>query len=150
MRLRTSIRVLVVDDQRIIRRGIRNLLTGRTGVQVVGEADCGESAVRMSKRLRPGVVLMDLVMPGIGGVETIRRIVRLGLDTRVFVLTSFASDFDVRPALDAGAIGILSKDAEPEVMLRAIKDAWRMHGRRKSEDSQGDKRVQQGVRARPR
>jgi DNA-binding NarL/FixJ family response regulator len=125
----TSIRVLVVDDQRIVRQGIRALLAGRPGLEVIGEADCGETAVRMAERHRPSVVLMDLMMPGIGGVEAIRRIVRRGVDSCVVVLTSFASDLDVRPALDAGAVGVLSKESEPEDLVRAIRRVGRQQCR---------------------
>jgi DNA-binding NarL/FixJ family response regulator len=129
MRSATSIRVLVVDDQRIVRQGLRALLGGKPGLEIVGEADCGETAVRLSERLRPSVVLMDLVMPGIGGVEAIRRIQRRSLDTSVLVLTSFALDLDVGPALDAGAVGVLSKDSEPEHLVRAIRQVCRQPSR---------------------
>jgi DNA-binding NarL/FixJ family response regulator len=127
---RSSIRVLVVDDQRIIRQAIRALLAGTPGLEVIGEADGGEVAVRRVARLRPDVVLMDLLMPGIGGTEAIRRIVQRGLQTRILVLTSFASVEDLGPALAAGASGCLSKEAEPAALVRAIRQLTRRRPRR--------------------
>jgi CheY-like chemotaxis protein len=118
---RSSVRVLVVDDQRIVRRAIRALLAGTPDLEVIGEADGGEAAVRRVARLRPHVVLMDLKMPGIGGTEAIRRIVQRGLQTRILVLTSFASAEDLGPALEAGANGCLSKESEPAALVRAIR-----------------------------
>jgi DNA-binding NarL/FixJ family response regulator len=118
---RSSVRVLVVDDQRIIRQAVRALLATAPGLEVIGEADGGEAAVRRVARLCPHVVLMDLKMPGIGGTEAIRRIVERGLPTRILVLTSFASPEDVGPALAAGASGCLSKDSEPAALVRAIR-----------------------------
>jgi DNA-binding NarL/FixJ family response regulator len=117
--------VLVVDDQRIIRQAVRALLATAPGLEVVGEADDGEAAVRRVTRLRPHVVLMDLMMPGIGGTEAIRRIVERGLQTSILVLTSFASTEDVGPALAAGASGWVSKDSEPAALVRAIRRAFR-------------------------
>jgi DNA-binding NarL/FixJ family response regulator len=122
---RSSVSILVVDDQRIVRRAVRALLATAPGLEVIGEADGGEAAVRGVARLRPHVVLMDLMMPGIGGTEAIRRIVARGLQTRILVLTSFASAEDVGPALAAGASGWVSKDSEPAALVRAIRRACR-------------------------
>ena len=118
---RSRIRVLVVDDQRIIRKAVRALLTGKPGLEVVGEAQSGEAAVRLVPRLRPHVVLMDLMMPGMDATEAIRRITARRLNTRVLVLTSFASDETAGPAIQSGAAGWLPKDSEPEDLLRAIR-----------------------------
>jgi DNA-binding NarL/FixJ family response regulator len=118
---RSSVRVLVVDDQRIVRQAIRALLAGTPDLEVIGDADGGEAAVRRVARLRPHVVLMDLMMPGIGGTEAIRRIVQRDLKTRILVLTSFASAEDLGPALEAGANGWLSKESEPAALVRAIR-----------------------------
>lgn len=116
-----TIRVLVTDDQAIVRRGIKALLATEPGIEVVAEAASGEDAVTMIERLRPDIALMDLMMPGIGGVEAIRRIAELNLGTAIIVLTSFATDEDVFPAIKAGALGYLLKDSEPEELVRAIR-----------------------------
>jgi NarL family two-component system response regulator LiaR len=120
-----GIRVVVVDDQAIVRRGIRALLDTEPDLDVVGEAGDGEEAVRLVERLRPDVVLMDLIMPGIDGVEAIRRIAGRELGARIVVLTSFATDENVFPAIKAGALGYLLKDSDPEDLVRAIHQARR-------------------------
>ena len=119
------IRVLLVDDHAVVRKGLRALLDREAGIEVAGEADDGEHAVRITERLRPDVVLMDLEMPGIGGVEATRRIVETRPDTKVVVLTSHASEEDVFPALKAGALGYLLKHSAPEDVLQAIRQAYR-------------------------
>jgi DNA-binding NarL/FixJ family response regulator len=123
------VRVVVVDDQTNVRRAIRTWLGTRPDIEVVGEAATGESALRIVPRLRPHVVLMDLVMPGQGGVETIRRMTERGLDTRVLVLTSFAGDVDTAPALRAGAKACVAKDAEADELVRAIRHVARKSSR---------------------
>jgi DNA-binding NarL/FixJ family response regulator len=115
------VRVFVVDDQAIVRRAVRTWLESKPGIDVVGEAGNGEAALRLVARVRPHVVLMDLVMPGLGGVETIRRIAERGLETRVLALTSFGTDLDIAPALRAGAVGCLPKDADADKLVRAIR-----------------------------
>jgi NarL family two-component system response regulator LiaR len=115
------VRVVVVDDQGIVRRAVRTWLESKPGIEVVGEAASGEAALRLVKRLRPHVVLMDLVMPGLGGVEAIRRIADRGLETRVLALTSFGTDLDIAPALRAGAVACLPKDADADKLVRAIR-----------------------------
>ena len=121
----TSIRIVVVDDQAIVRRGIKALLATEPGLEIVGEAEDGERAVQVLERLRPDVVLMDLMMPGVDGLEAIRQIAERELGTRVLVLTSFATDEKVFPAIKAGALGYLLKDSEPEDLLRAIRQVHR-------------------------
>jgi DNA-binding NarL/FixJ family response regulator len=123
------VRVVLVDDQTIVRRAIRTWLETRPDIEVVGEAADGESALRIVPRLRPDVVLMDLVMPGQGGVETIRRITERGLDTRVLILTSFGGDVDTTPALRAGAEACIAKDAEADELVRAIRHVARKSAR---------------------
>ena len=123
------VRVVVVDDQTIVRRAIRALLETRPGIEVVGEAANGESAERIVPRLRPHVVLMDLVMPGQDSVETTRRITEFGLDTRVLILTSFAGDVDPTPALRAGAEACIAKNAEVDELVRAIRHLARKSAR---------------------
>jgi DNA-binding NarL/FixJ family response regulator len=115
------IRVFLADDHPVVRQGLRSFLSSRDGIQVVGEAGDGEAAVTAVERLRPDVVLMDLVMPGLGGVAAIRRIRERVPTTRVVVLTSFASDDQVIPAVQAGAAGYLLKDVEPTGLEAAIR-----------------------------
>jgi len=119
------VRVLVVDDQAIVRRGIRALLATEDDLAVVGEAADGAAAVREAERLRPDVVLMDLVMPGTDGVEATRRLAEQTPGMRIVVLTSFATDEHVFPAIQAGALGYLLKDSDPEDLVRAIRQAAR-------------------------
>jgi NarL family two-component system response regulator LiaR len=119
------IRVLVVDDQAIVRRGIRALLATEPDLEVVGEAADGEAALRTAAGLRPDVVLMDLVMPGVDGVEATRRLTDGDPAVRVVVLTSFATDEHVFPAIKAGALGYLLKDSDPDDLVRAIRQAHR-------------------------
>jgi NarL family two-component system response regulator LiaR len=119
------IRVLLVDDHAVVRKGLRALLDRESSFEVTGEAEDGEQAVRAADRLRPDVILMDLEMPGIGGIEATRRISETHPDTKVVVLTSHASEEDVFPALKAGALGYLLKHAAPEDVLQAIRQAYR-------------------------
>ena len=120
-----GIRVLVVDDQAIVRRGVRALLDTEPDIQVVGEAGDGAEAVRLVERLHPDVALMDLAMPGMDGLEAIRLLAERGLGTRIIVLTSFATDENVFPAIKAGALGYLLKASEPEDLVRAIRQVHR-------------------------
>jgi len=119
------IRVLIVDDQAIVRKGICALLAEVEYIQVVGEAGDGQEAVTLAKDLNPDVVLMDLVMPGVDGIEAIRRITDRQEGARILVLTSFASDDKVFPAIKAGALGYLLKDSEPADLLQAIQQVHR-------------------------
>jgi DNA-binding NarL/FixJ family response regulator len=113
--------VFLADDHPVVREGLRTFLESRDGIEVVGEAADGESAVTAIERLHPDVVLMDLVMPGMGGVAAIRRLRERVPDTRVVVLTSFTSDDQVIPAVQAGAAGYLLKDVEPSGLEAAIR-----------------------------
>ena len=119
------IRVLVVDDHAIVRKGICALLATEQGIEVVGEAKEGQEAVSKTLRLRPEVVLMDLVMPGMDGLEAIRHILADQPEVRILVLTSFAGDEKVFAAIRAGALGYLLKDSGPEELVQAIKQ---VHG----------------------
>jgi DNA-binding NarL/FixJ family response regulator len=119
------IRVLLVDDHAVVRKGLRALLDRESSIEVTGEAEDGEQALRAADRLRPDVILMDLEMPGIGGIEATRRISETHPDTKVVVLTSHASEEDVFPALKAGALGYLLKHSAPEDVLQAIRQAYR-------------------------
>jgi DNA-binding NarL/FixJ family response regulator len=117
------IQVMVVDDHRIVRDGLEQLVIGATGLNLVGSAADGETAVEQAIALRPDVVLMDLSMPGIGGVEATRRIRAEVPDCKVVVLTSYSEQQRVVAALDAGADGYLLKHAEPDQILDAIRAA---------------------------
>ena len=119
------IRVLIADDHAIVRRGISALLETKADIQVVGEAADGEEAVAQTERLRPDVVLMDLMMPRMDGIEAIRRITARCPGVRALVLTSFAADDKLFPALKAGALGYLLKDSGPEELVQAIRQVHR-------------------------
>ncbi|HEX7041523.1 MAG TPA: response regulator transcription factor [Trueperaceae bacterium] len=114
------IRVLVVDDHPVVRDGIRGMLSGASGIEVVGEAPGGAEAVELAASLRPDVVLMDLRMPGVDGVAAIREIVARGLESRVLVLTTYDTDREVLSAIEAGATGYLLKDAPRDELVRAV------------------------------
>jgi DNA-binding NarL/FixJ family response regulator len=115
----TSVRVLLVDDHDLFRTGLRNLLEER-GVQVAGEAGQGADAVRLVRELAPDVVVMDLHMPGMSGIEAIRQIHGFAPLTRVLVLTISDQDDDVLDAILAGACGYLLKDASVDELIRGI------------------------------
>jgi NarL family two-component system response regulator LiaR len=119
------IRVLLVDDHAVLRKGMRALLEREPGLEVVGEAEDGEQAIRAAERLRPDVILMDLEMKGMGGIEATRQITAARPETRVVVLTSHTAEEDVFPALKAGAIGYLLKHSAPVEVLQAIRQAHR-------------------------
>jgi DNA-binding NarL/FixJ family response regulator len=120
-----AIRVVVVDDHAVIRAGLGQLLTGTPDIEVVGEAENGRQALDVVRRLRPDVVLMDLQMPDVDGVAATRMIMaeRLGVD--VLVLTSYSDSERIVAALDAGAVGYLLKDAEPDDVLQGIRAVTR-------------------------
>jgi len=115
--------VLIVDDQELVRLGLRTLVSSEDDLSVAGEAADGLDAVATAKRLRPDIVLMDVRMPGIDGIEATRRIVADPdlADTRVIVLTTFELDEYVFDALRHGASGFLIKDTKPSELLRAIR-----------------------------
>ena len=114
-----AIRVLVADDHDIVRKGIRALLATESEIEVVGEAKNGAIAIKEVARLKPDVILMDLVMPEVDGIAAIREIVAVQPGMRILVLTSFATDDMVFPAIKSGALGYLLKDASPQELLRA-------------------------------
>ena len=122
------INVLIADDHHLVRTSIAHLLNQESDIHIVGEADDGESAVAQSRRLRPDVVLMDIRMPGIGGLEATRRLHRGMEDIRVLILTAHMEDNVARKMLEAGATGFLSKGAEPTEMIDAIRQVF--HGNR--------------------
>ena len=120
-----AIRVLLVDDHPVVRQGLRALLSTQEGIEVVGEADDGDAAVSAAERLSPDVILMDVVMPKMDGVEALRRIGELRPQTRVVMLTSYADERRAMEAVDAGASGFLLKDASPRDVVSAIRAAHR-------------------------
>jgi DNA-binding NarL/FixJ family response regulator len=115
-----AIRVLVADDHPIVRRGICALLATEPEIEVVGEAQDGWQAITEAHRLQPDVILMDLVMPGLDGLEATRQIRARQPETRILMLTSFAGEDRVLLAIKAGARGYLLKDSGPEELVRAI------------------------------
>ncbi|GAA3600059.1 response regulator transcription factor [Nonomuraea rosea] len=117
------IRVLVADDQALVRAGVRMLLQATGDMEVVGEAEDGAEAVRLAERHLPDVILMDLRMPRVDGLEAIKRELAVRPKSRIVVLTTFAEDGNVYAALRAGAVGFLVKDDEPERMVDAVRRA---------------------------
>jgi len=116
-----AIRVYITDDHHIVRRGIKQLLGTEAGIEVVGEASNGREAVADMNEHKPDIVLMDLVMPVMDGIEAIRQIKTEQPSIQILVLTSFATDDKVFPAIKAGALGYLIKDTGPEELVHAIR-----------------------------
>jgi len=115
-----TVKVLIVDDHEIVRKGIRTLLDTEPGIEVLSEASNGREAVQKALNLKPDVILMDLVMPELGGVEAIRQIMEKEPGARILVLTSFSTDDKLFPSLEAGALGYMLKDASPTDLITAI------------------------------
>lgn len=115
------ITLLVVDDHPVVRDGLTGMLASDPEIDVVGQAADGAEAVRVARALRPDVILMDLRMPGTDGVTAIAELARLGLPSRVLVLTTYDTDAYVVPAIEAGATGYLLKDAPRDELLRAVR-----------------------------
>ncbi|GAB3694918.1 response regulator [Nocardiopsis oceani] len=122
-----TIRVLLADDQQMVRTGFRYMLNAEDGIEVVGEAGDGLEAVRLAGELLPDVILMDIRMPGIDGLEATRRLVGPGVadPMRVVVVTTFDLDEYVHAALTGGAVGFLLKDAGPALLVEAVRSADR-------------------------
>jgi DNA-binding NarL/FixJ family response regulator len=119
------IRLLIADDHPVVRDGLRGIFEASDEVDVVGDAANGQEAVDRAAVLRPDVVLMDLRMPEMDGVTAIKRLAERGVTAKVLVLTTFDTDSDVVPAIEAGATGYLLKDAPPEELLRGVRAAAR-------------------------
>ncbi len=117
----TPIKVLLTDDHDIVRRGINALLATEDDIEVVGEARNGHEALAKANSLSPDVILMDIVMPEMDGIEAIQRLTEHDAETKILVLTSFATDDKIFPAIKAGALGYLLKDSGPEELVTAIK-----------------------------
>ncbi|MFI1465769.1 response regulator [Streptomyces wuyuanensis] len=118
-----TISVLIVDDHPVVRDGLRGMFESAAGFSVLGEAADGVEGVALAERLDPDVVLMDLRMPGGGGVEAIAELARRGSRTKVLVLTTYDTDADTLPAIEAGATGYLLKDAPREELFTAVRAA---------------------------
>ena len=120
-----EIKVLIADDHTVVRKGIRALLETEPGITVVGEAADGEDAIHKALALKPDVILMDLVMPKLDGVQAIKELREVLPEIKVLVLTSFAEDRRIVAAIEAGALGYLLKDSSPEDLARAIREVHR-------------------------
>jgi NarL family two-component system response regulator LiaR len=120
-----TIRLLIVDDHVFVRKGIQALLSTEEDIEVVGEAEDGEQALRQIKELQPDIVLLDLLMPKLNGIEVIKQAVDEDPKARILVLTSFVADDKVFPAIKAGAMGYLLKDSQPEELVEAIRQVSR-------------------------
>ncbi len=119
------ITVLLADDHAIVREGVRAFLDAQPDIQVIGEAGTGEEAVQLATELVPDVVLMDLLMPGMDGVEATRRICRASPHTQVVILTSYHEDEHIFPAIKAGALSYLLKEVQADELAEAVRRAAR-------------------------
>jgi len=122
-----TIRLLIADDHAIVRRGLRTLIMGEPDIELVGEAADGIEAVLKARALQPDVILLDMVMPRLDGLGAIQQIKAENPKAKIMVLTSFAEDDKLFPAIKAGALGYLLKDSSPEQLLQAIRDVY--HGK---------------------
>lgn len=118
---RQPIRVLIVDDHAIVRKGIKTLLLAYSDMELVGEATNGREAIRLCTRIQPDVILMDLVMPGVNGINAIRAIRETSKKVKILALTNFDEEELVRGAVEAGAVGYLLKNISAEELARAIR-----------------------------
>jgi two-component system, NarL family, response regulator LiaR len=119
------IRILIADDHFIVRQGLAALLVPRNGMEVIGEAATGREAVDLARTLQPDVILMDMIMPEMGGPEAIRLIRQDNPQARALVLTSFGESKQISSAIEAGALGYLLKDSSPDDLLHAIRSVYR-------------------------
>jgi two-component system, NarL family, response regulator LiaR len=119
-----TIRVLIVDDHTVVRDGLNALLSAEPGMEVVGAAADGLEAVQLAQELNPDVILLDLVMPRMDGVQATIEIKRVSPEARILVLTSFAENHQVFSAIKSGAIGYLMKDTSSEDLIQAIRDTY--------------------------
>ena len=120
-----AITVLIIDDHPLVREGVRNFLQRQRDITVVGEAGSGQEGLRLASDLAPDVVLMDLVMPEMDGVETTRRLKQISPSTQVIVLTSFDDDEHILPAIRAGALSYILKDVSTAALAEAVRKAAR-------------------------
>lgn len=118
------IQVLIVDDHTMVRQGMKALLKEYEDIDVIGEAPNGLKAVELADQLKPDVILIDLAMPVMDGIEAIKRIIAAHPDQRIVVLTSYSGDDKLIPAIKAGAMGYLVKDAQPEELINSIRNVY--------------------------
>jgi NarL family two-component system response regulator LiaR len=118
------IRILIADDHAIVRKGLQTLIASEPRLELIGEAENGVEAVQKARDLQPDVILLDMLMPRQDGLEAIRQIQQEQIKTRILVLTSFAEDDKIFPAIKAGALGYLLKDSSPDQLLQAIYDVY--------------------------
>ena len=123
--MENRITILIVDDHQVVRQGLRTFLELQNDMRVIGEAADGLRAVELTRELRPDIVLMDLVMPGLDGVSATRQITAAGLNAKIIALTSFTGDENIFPALEAGACSYLLKDVAPEDLAEAVRATFR-------------------------
>ncbi|WNG18149.1 response regulator [Cystobacter fuscus] len=119
----SSITVLIIDDHTVVRQGVRALLGAQEDIEVVGEAGSGEQALELAREHAPDVALMDLMMPGMGGIEATRRLKEVSPRTQILMLTSYHEDEHILPALRAGALSYLLKDASADELVQAVRKA---------------------------
>lgn len=119
-----TIKVLITDDHPVVRKGLSALLAAKTGIEVVGEAVNGREAVEMVQELKPDVILMDLLMPEMDGIVATKQIKEIIPDSKILVMTSFATDEMVFPAIKSGALGYLLKDSTPDELIGAIRQVY--------------------------
>jgi len=125
MTTQPAIRILIADDHAVVREGLRALIEAKPGMELVGEAEDGAEAVLLARSLKPDVILLDLMMPRMDGIQAISEIKRENPAARILVLTSFAGDDKVFPAIKAGALGYLLKDSSSQALIQAIRDIHR-------------------------
>jgi two-component system, NarL family, response regulator LiaR len=116
------IRILIADDHGVVREGLRALIATEPGMELIGEAENGDQAVALAQKLRPDILLLDMVMPGMNGLEVIELVKRNLPGMRIVVLTSFSEDDLVFPAIKSGADGYLLKNTAPRALLQAIRE----------------------------
>ncbi|MEW9109255.1 response regulator [Cytobacillus gottheilii] len=115
-----AIRLLIADDHHIVRRGLAFFLKTQKNIEIIGEASNGQEAVSMAEAFQPDVILMDLDMPVMNGIEATREITKRSLPSKIMILTSFSDQDHVIPAIEAGAAGYQLKDVQPDVLVQAI------------------------------